>query len=58
MLPFMILFTWVLFVAMTPGILLKIPAGGSPKMVAVVHGLAFALIDGFTHKIVWSYFYN
>jgi hypothetical protein len=58
MLLFMILFTWALFVALSPGILLKIPAGGSPKTVVAVHGLLFALIYGFTHKMVWSYFYN
>jgi hypothetical protein len=58
MLMFMVIFTWVLFYALSPGILLKIPAGGSPRTVAAVHGLVFALIYGFTHKMVWAYFYN
>ena len=58
MLVVMVVFTWALFVALSPGILLKLPAAGSPRTVAAVHGLLFALIYGFTHKMVWAYFYN
>ena len=58
MLVLMTIFTWVLFYALTPGILLSIPAKGSHQMRAAVHGLVFALVYGFTHKVVWAYFYN
>lgn len=33
-----------LFIALTPGILLRLPKNGSKMTVAVVHGLVFALV--------------
>ena len=33
----------ILFMALTPGILLRIPAGGSKLAVATVHGVVFAV---------------
>ena len=38
-----------LFVALTPGVLLRIPAAGSKLTVAVVHGLVFALVLQLTY---------
>ena len=38
-----------LFVVLTPGVLLRIPAGGSKLTVAVVHGLVFALVLHLTY---------
>ena len=38
-----------LFVALTPGVLLRIPSGGSKLTVAVVHGLVFALVLHLTY---------
>ena len=46
-------FTALLFVVLTPGVLLTIPPKGSKVVVAVVHGIIFALIYHFTHKAVW-----
>jgi len=47
------LYTIVLFVLLTPGILLRLPPKGSPLVVAIVHGVVFALVLCFTHKIVY-----
>jgi type III secretory pathway component EscU len=38
-----------LFVALTPGVLLRIPAAGSKLTVAVVHGLVFAFVLQLTY---------
>jgi len=46
------LYAIVLFVILTPGILLRLPPKGSPLVVAIVHGAVFALILCFTHKAV------
>ena len=51
----MTLFTTLLFVLLTPGMLLRIPPGGSKLTVALVHGLIFALVYHFTHKMVWRW---
>jgi len=46
------LYTALLFVLLTPGILLTLPKGGSKLTVAAVHGLVFAVVFYFTAKIV------
>ena len=51
----MTLFTTLLFVLLTPGMLTRLPPGGSKLTVALVHGLIFALVYHFTHKMVWRY---
>jgi hypothetical protein len=51
----MTVFTALLFVLLTPGILLRLPPGGSKLMVAVTHGLVFALVYHLTHKMVWNW---
>ena len=50
----MSLFMALLFVLLTPGILVKIPPNGSRLTVAIVHGLLFALIFHLTHKMVFK----
>jgi len=50
----MMLYVAVLFFALTPGVLLSIPSGGSKITVAAVHALVFALVYHFTHKLVWN----
>ena len=47
------LYVGVLFLVLTPGILLTLPKGGSKLTVAAVHALVFALVYQFTHKAVW-----
>jgi hypothetical protein len=50
---FVSLYVVLLFVLLTPGVLLTLPKGGSKLTVAVVHGFVFALVWHFTHKMVW-----
>ena len=52
----LILFVYIflLFVLLTPGILLSLPPKGSKWTVAIVHGLVFALIWCWTNKYVWE----
>ena len=47
-----ILYVVLLFVILTPGILLRLPPKGSPLVVAIVHGAVFALVLSLTHKAV------
>lgn len=42
----------LLFVALTPGVLLRIPPGGSKLVVAAVHGVVLALVWQCTNKMV------
>jgi hypothetical protein len=51
---YMSLYLALLFVVLTPGILLTLPRKGSKLTVAVVHGLVFALIYYLTHRFVWQ----
>ena len=55
---FMLLFIFVLFFLLTPGILLTIPPKGSKVVVALVHALVFTLIFHFTHKLVSNMIYK
>jgi hypothetical protein len=48
------LFTVLLFVLLTPGILLRLPKNGNKWTVAFVHGLVFALVFHFSQKFVWT----
>lgn len=50
----MSLFMAVLFVLLTPGVLLRLPPGGSKLVVAATHAVVFALVYHFTHKLVWN----
>jgi len=54
---FMSLYVALLFVLLTPGLLLRLPPGGSKLTVAVVHGIVFATVFHFTHKLVWNAIY-
>ena len=49
---YMSLYLVFLFVVLTPGILLTIPSKGSKLVVAVVHGLVFALVYYLTKDFV------
>lgn len=50
----MTLFVAALFVLLTPGVLLSLPAKGSLLQKAAVHGLVFAVVYHYTHKSVWN----
>jgi len=51
----MTFFVALLFMLLTPGVLLTLPPKGSKLVVAATHGLVFALVYHFTHKAVWRY---
>ena len=46
------LYVAALFFALTPGVLLSLPKGGSKLTVAAVHALVFALVLHFTYRYV------
>ena len=48
----MTVFTALLFVVLTPGILVTLPPKGKPLVVAITHGLLFAVIYAVSHKAV------
>jgi len=48
----MFLYVVLLFVLLTPGILLSLPPKGSKLTVAIVHGLVFALVLCLTKNFV------
>ena len=50
----MSLFVAVLFVLLTPGVLVRLPPGGSRLVVALTHAVVFALVYHFAHKAVWN----
>lgn len=51
---FMFFYIFLLFVLLTPGILLSLPPKGSKWSMAIVHGLVFALVWCLTNKYVWE----
>ena len=56
---YMTLLVGILFVLLTPGVLLCLPSTRSSTLTqAVVHGLIFALVYHFTHKMVWKNLYG
>jgi hypothetical protein len=56
---YMSLFLVLLFVLLTPGVLVTLPSARSSLLtVAVVHGVVFALVYHLTHKAVWKALYE
>ena len=51
---FMAFYLALLFVALTPGVLLSLPSGGSKLVVAGTHALVFVATYWVTHKAVYS----
>lgn len=52
---FVTVYAALLFFLLTPAVLLRLPPNGNKYLVALVHGLVFALIFHFTHKAVWQF---
>lgn len=50
----MFLYVFLLFVLLTPGILLSLPPKGGKWTTAIVHGIVFGLVWTFTNKFVWD----
>ena len=48
----------LLFLVLTPGVLLRLPMNGSKMTVALTHGVVFAVVWHFTHKTVWRASYE
>ena len=48
-------FVFVLFFVLTPGVLLRLPSKGSKTMVALVHGLIFAIILAVSGHFFWKF---
>ena len=51
---YMSLYLVLLFVALTPGVLLSLPPGGSKLVVAATHGVVFALVYCLTKNYVMN----
>jgi hypothetical protein len=47
-----------LFLALVPGVLLRIPQGGSHLTQALVHGVVFAVVNWYLYKYVISRYEN
>ena len=50
----MTLYVAALFFLLSPGVLLRLPAGGSLVTAAFVHAVVFGVVYLFTHKLVWN----
>jgi hypothetical protein len=50
----MTLYVTILFFLLSPGVLLRLPAGGSLVAAALVHAVVFGIVYLFTHKLVWN----
>ena len=48
----------LLFVLLTPGVLLRLPPRGSLLTAALVHGIVFAVVFHFSHKFIWKVAYG
>jgi hypothetical protein len=48
----MLFYVAALFFVLTPGVVVRLPQGGSLMTVAAVHALVFAAVWHFTHKAV------
>jgi hypothetical protein len=55
---FMSLYLVVLFVALTPGVLLSLPPKASKMTVVVTHAVIFTAVWYFTHNLVYSMTYE
>ena len=49
----MAVYAAILFFVLVPGILLRLPAGGSKMVVAATHAAVFGLVWYLTSKMVW-----
>ena len=55
---YMSLYVAALFFVLTPGVLLRLPPGGSKLMVAATHAVVFALVYHLTNKLAWKMLYG
>lgn len=50
----MCIYVALLFILLTPGVLLRLPPRSSTITVAIVHSIVFVLFFHFSHKFVWE----
>ena len=50
---YMSLFVTLLFVLLTPGVLVSLPPKGGKFVVAATHAIVFSFVYYLTHKFVW-----
>ena len=53
----MSLYVALLFIILTPGVLVRIPKRSSLLISAAVHGIIFAIIYHLTHNYIWNHTY-
>jgi len=49
------IFLALLFLVLTPGVVLRLPPNGSKLTVAFVHAIVFGIIVYFTEHLVWKW---
>lgn len=49
------LFLAIIAFLLSPGILLSLPPGGSPMVIAATHAVVIALVFSLSHKMLMSY---
>jgi hypothetical protein len=49
----MLIYVFLLFYVLTPGVLLSLPPKAGKMVTAATHAAVFALVWTFTHKMVW-----
>jgi hypothetical protein len=54
----MAIYVALLFVILTPGVLVRLPMRSSLLTSAIVHGIIFAIIYHLTNKYVWNHTYG
>ena len=50
----MMVYAAVLFYLLTPGVLVRLPPGGSTQTVNLTHAAVFGAVWMLTHKMVWK----
>ena len=56
---YMLLYTILMFVLLTPGVLVSYPSSDSPLIViALVHGIIFSILYRLTHRYIWQNYYE
>jgi hypothetical protein len=51
---FMFLYLAVLAFLLTPGVLIRLPPGGSPTVVALTHAVVISLVYGLSSKMIFK----
>jgi hypothetical protein len=49
-------FAVILFILLSPNVLLRLPSNGSKMTVVIVHALIFGIVFYLTHEMVYHYF--